>query len=113
MENQGGSRRKSKRAKVSLAEEDLAGVTEDEKRKIEDEKRKIDASRGIKRKRNPSVDNKKVLGNSLRNLGPPIKPRNAPGVAITETSKARFQITHLESSLADKTRAIYWLSIEE
>ena len=76
-----------------MAEEDLAGVTEDEKRKIEDEKRKIDASRGIKRKRNPSVDNKKVLGNSLRNLGPPIKPGNTPGVAITETSKACFQIS--------------------
>ena len=88
--------------KVSLAEEDLAAITEDEKRKIEEEKRKIDASRGIKRKRNPSVDNKKLLGNSLRNLGPPIKPgppRNAPGVAITETSKARFQI---EFSISDK-----------
>lgn len=88
----GGSRRKSKRAKASLAEEDLAGITSDEKKKIENEKRKIEFSKGIKRKRNSSVDNKILPGSSLRNLGPPINPsgvaRNAPGVAITETSKS-------------------------
>ena len=96
----GSPRRKSKRVKVSLAEDDLAAVTEDEKKKIEDEKRRIEASRGIKRKRNPSVDNKKVGGKIGANVGPPIKARNAPGVAITETSKARFQID-APSSISD------------
>ena len=84
---------------MSLAEEDLAAVTEDEKKKIEDEKRRIEASRGIKRKRNPSIDNKKLIS---ANSGPPIKAKNVPGVAITETSKGRFQINSLSSDS-------YWL----
>ena len=87
---------------MSLAEEDLAAVTEDEKKKIEDEKRRIEASRGIKRKRNPSVDNKKIIS---ANSGFSIKAKNVPGVAITETSKARFQIDSLSSDS-------YWLMVK-